>query len=109
MTIQPSLLDVLESPPVREAPSGRQHTKVLLALLDAKDRGLTGEEAAQRCGIRLASSATTRMEELADRERFGVPLVAKTDRKRPTASGRLASVWTLTDVGRATADELRRA
>jgi hypothetical protein len=105
----PTLFDTLTVPPV-DAPTGRQHRLVLVALLREGDRGLTGEEAAQRCTIRLATSATTRLEEMSvvgDRDRFPVPLVAKSSvKERATASGRLAHVWKLTDEGARVAGEL---
>lgn len=90
--------------------SGRLRRLIVVALHDEGPRGLTGEEAAQRCGIRLASSATTRLEELADRDFFPVPLVARGEvKERPTASGRLAYVWKLTDAGRVEAAHLLRS
>lgn len=110
MTIQLDLLSDVAPYYEPRGVSGKQHALVLLALLAEGSRGLCGEEAAQRCGIRLASSATTRLEEMADRDRFSVPLVAHSSvRERPTASGRLAYVWHLTDAGRVEAEALRRA
>jgi hypothetical protein len=100
--------------PVADAPSGGQHRLILAALLTERDRGLSGEEAAQRCGIRLASSATTRMEEMSKDtkvpDRFPVPLVFHSAKKeRPTASGRLSYVWFLSDVGKRVAAEMRES
>lgn len=100
-TSQLDLLSSLEPLQPPTMPSGRQHLAILLALRNEGSRGLSGEEAAQRTGIRLASSATTRLEEMSDRDRFPVPLVYRSERKeRATASGRLAYVWWLTDAGR---------
>jgi hypothetical protein len=110
MTVQLDLLSRIEPAPA-DAPSGRQHRLILSALYAEGARGLSGEEAAQRCGIRLASSATTRLEEMAfDRDRFAVPLVYRSEAKeRPTASGRSSYVWWLTDVGQQVAGRLESA
>lgn len=101
--MSPEQLTLTVEAPVVDAPSGSQHKRLLVALYNENGRGLNGEEAAQRCGIRLTATATTRLEEMSkdskQRERFPVPLVAK-DGKRPTASGRPADVWFLTDAGR---------
>ena len=108
-------LDLLSPAPLpKDAPSGRQHRLILVALYAERDRGLTGEEAAQRCGIRLASSATTRLEEMSAStpvpERFPVPLVWHSEKKeRPNASGRLSYVWWLTDFGREVAKNMAEA
>lgn len=105
---QLDLLTDLEPVKPQTVPTGRQHRLVLMALFGAGSRGLTGEECAQRCGIRLATTATTRLEELAeDRDQFPVPLVWKSATKeRATASGRLAHIWRLTDVGKSVAGAL---
>ena len=82
--------------------SGRQHLLALEALYAASERGMTGEEVAVYCRFRATHIATTRLGEMADdRERFPVPLVARSEKKdRPTASGRMAYRWFLTDCGR---------
>lgn len=112
MSTQLDLLAAVEPYREPQGVNGRQHRAVLLALLAEGERGLTGEEASVRCGIRLASSATTRLEEMSKdskvADRFPVPLVFRSERKeRATASGRLAFVWWLTDVGRVEAEALR--
>lgn len=91
-----------------DAPTSRQHRLCLIALYEERQRGLTGEECAQRTGIRLATTATTRMEEMDGRdERFPVPLVKRSEHKhRPTASKRLAHTWKLTDAGLRVAHDL---
>lgn len=108
-----SQLDLLSSlePLPAEVPSARLHRLVLVALWNEGRRGLTGEEAAQRCGIATAHSATTRLGEMSkDTKRpddFPVPLVYHSETKeRPTASGRSAYVWFLTDAGRYVAGAL---
>lgn len=111
-TAQLDLLSNIEPAPA-DAPTGRQHRLILDALLTEGARGLSGEEAAQRCGIRLAASATTRMEEMSKDtkvpDRFPVPLVYRSERKeRPTASKRLSYVWWLTDVGLRVALDMRK-
>ena len=97
----PTLLDLLNPAPLpAEAPSGKQHRAVLVALLNEGTRGCTGEEVAQRAGIRYPHTATTRLEELADPERYSRPLTWHTrNKERATASGRLAHVWFLTREG----------
>lgn len=91
-----------------DAPTGRQHRKVLVALYAARTRGLSAEEAMVACGFRAAHIAATRLGEMADdRERFPVPLVARSSYKhRPTSSGRLAFTYTLTPAGVQVAKEL---
>lgn len=89
---------------VADVPTGRQHRAALLALREFGARGATGEEVAVFCSIRLAATATTRLEEMSveskKRHLFPVPLVAKSATKeRATSSGRLAHVWHLTDAG----------
>lgn len=90
--------------PVADAPRQKQHRLVLVALLNEGDRGLTGEECAQRCRFRASHIATTRLGEMASGtdERFPIPLTCKVGR-RPTASGRTADVYRLTDAGEAAA------
>ena len=106
-------LDLLSPAPLpKDAPSGRQHRLILAALYAERDRGLTGEEAAQRCGIRLTTTATTRLKEMSDdgnRDLFPVPLTCKTERRRSTASGKTATVWALTDYGREVAKNMAEA
>lgn len=103
-------LDLLAStepynPP--EGVTGAQHAQVLVALYNEGSRGLCGEEAAQRCNLRDAHIATSRLNEMGpkqsdkDREKFPVPLVYRSEkRERPTASGVRSFVFYLTDAGR---------
>ena len=112
MSAQMNLLDSLESVAPTPSVSGQQHRAVLIALLNEGARGLGAEEAAQRCGLRASHIAATRLIEMSvdgDRDRFPVPLVARSEKKdRPTASGRNAYRWFLTDQGRRVASELNR-
>jgi len=78
--------------------NGKQHQRVLEALREFTF-GATGEEIATFLHFRATHIATTRLGELAVWE--PVPLVAKTGTKRATASGRRASVFILTDAGKA--------
>lgn len=86
--------------PVVDAPSSKQHRSILVALLQEGERGLTGEECKERCGFRASHIATTRLGEMASGsdERFPIPLTCKSGR-RPTASGRTADIYRLTDAG----------
>lgn len=85
--------------------AGTIRARLLVDLLHAVD-GRTAEEAWLSTGAgRFPHVAATRLGELASHV---PPLVAKTDRTRPTASGCEATVWVATDAGRAVAVELAR-
>lgn len=89
---------------VANAPrSGTQRERVLFAFVSAGDTGLTDFEAAQRCELVRPHVAGNRRKEL---ERLGA--VARTEERRPTDTGCLAVVWTLTDAGRDLAERCRR-
>lgn len=96
--------------PQVDAPTRRnQHHRLLVALYHEAARGLSGEEAAQRAGITLTTTASTRLKEMATGEddRFPIPLVWQSEFKhRKTASGKLATTWHLNDAGRAVAHDL---
>lgn len=92
-----------------DAPTSRQHRAVLIALYHDRSRGLCGEEAATNAGIRLATTATTRAEEMSNGKdpRFPTPLVWQSEFKhRKTTSGRLATTFHLTDAGLVIAHDL---
>lgn len=98
-----------EAPASGSGPSGEQHRRILVALYNEGARGLVAEECAQRCGMRASHIAATRLIEMSagHDERFPIPLVARSEKKdRPTASGRNAFRWFLTDVGRGVASDL---
>lgn len=98
--------------PVVDAPSGKGHRAVLVALFNEGTRGLSGEEAAQRCGFRDGHIATSRMGEMAagkswKRDLFPVPLTWKSEtRERLSSSGTPSYVFRLTDVGERVAGAL---
>ena len=63
--------------------------RVLEAFKAAGEEGLSDYECSVRCGIARPHSAATRRAELQER---GFPIV-KTDQRRPTDSGKPATVW----------------
>ena len=86
--------------------AGTIRARILIDLLHAVD-GRTAEEAWKSTGAgRFPHVAATRLLELAS---LTPPLVCKTDRTRPTASGCEAHVWVVTDAGRRVAVELERS
>ena len=90
-----------------------QHRRVLVALLHEGARGLSAEEAAQRCRIGDSHVANTRLYEMAaenrhrNLEKVPVPLTCRSvKRERKTAAGISAYVYWLSDVGREVASQL---
>lgn len=102
--VQLDLLAPVEPLSTSQETTGGQHAAVLAAFLAFIERGATGEEVAVYCDFRANHIATTRLGEMSvegNRDRFPVPLVAKSATKeRACASGRRAYVWRLTDAGR---------
>lgn len=80
--------------------SGTQRTRVLLALAEAGEHGLTDYELHVKLSI-LRTAAGTRRDEL---RKLG--LVVATQRVRPTDTGALAIVWVVTPLGRQVARDL---
>lgn len=93
---------------IADLPSGKQHRALLVALYEARARGLSAEEAMVACKFRAAHIAATRLGEMCDdRERFPVALVERSTYKhRATSSGRLSYSWSLTDAGLVVAHDL---
>lgn len=77
--------------------------RVLLALRDAGERGLTDDELAGVTGIDPPHSAATRRGEMTK-----AGYVEATGGHRPTSRGNPAKVWRLTADGRAKVAELER-
>lgn len=82
--------------------AGNQRGRILSAL--AQCDGLTGHEAAARCGISYPHVATTRLEELEH-----LSFVARTAETRPTPTGGSALVWVATARGREVAEQMKEA
>lgn len=73
--------------------TGRDRLRILSELAIVSD-GLTDQELQDRLGIRESSERPRRVSLHQD------GLIAKNGQTRPTASKRLACVWTITDAGR---------
>lgn len=81
--------------------SGSQRARVLAVLVERGDRGATDFELWDACrdgagAPKYPHVAGTRRKELCDRG-----LVEETEDRRPTDTGSLATVWRITDLGRA--------
>lgn len=81
--------------------AGNQRGRILAALAECD--GLTGHEAAARCGVSYPHVATTRLEEL---EHLG--FAVRTSATRSTPAGGSALVWVITEPGRAVAEQIKQ-
>ena len=74
--------------------TGTARRAVLDAIAAAGDRGMTDEEVALKCRLRLYTAAPRRNELVRD------GWARDSDERRPTTTGTPAVVWVLTDEGR---------
>lgn len=75
--------------------TGSQRRRVLDAIVDAADDGMTDDELERGLGLRHQTASARRNELAAD------GWIEDSGRRRPTSSGRDAAVWILTEAGSA--------